>query len=485
MTRAALPLLLLFAAVPECAIAQTQAIGIVPDVPMARAFDNLTRSNEKPTVTAWWRDFGDPALDALIETALVSNFTIAEAAARLDRARASAVAADGARLPTVSAGIEAGYARLSLNDPQLNPAARLSGFERDQDRYAPTIGASWEIDLFGRFAARSREARADALASAAEVEAARLAVTTEIAERYVTLRLLQQRRIVAIARTDSLGELARLSALRVERGVAAPVERDRLIAEAEAARAVIPRFSAAIEDQFAQLDVLLARQIGTARLQLAVPTGLPKAAVLDLAATPAELLARRPDIIAAEATLVARDAGVVAALRDRLPRFNLAGLIGTIAGAINPLFGAAAFTTRGSGGVSYTAFDGGRSQAGVDAARADTAGAASAYQRTVLSAIASVEAAGAARDGAGYRLAALREAERRLEATIRSVRQGEATGALAMVDVLDVDRQLQDARDGRLVAEADQALASIALIRALGGGHPDREQRKGSNALTP
>lgn len=472
MNRTALSVSLLLLVTPSALLAQPRSPGTPPEVAMGPGFDNLAGTHGIQVEADWWRGFGDPILTELIETGLAQNLTIAEAGARLDRARSGIRAADGARLPALSADAMAAYARISREDPQLGPAVRLPGFERDQDRYAATLGASWEFDLFGRLGARSREARAIAQASAAEVEAARLAVTSEIAERYVTLRLLQQRQIVAARRASALGELARLSALRVGRGVSAPIERDRLVAEAESASAIVPGIAAAIEDQYARLDVLLARSVGTSRATLSAPTGLPAAQVIDLAATPADLLARRPDVIAAQATLSARDARVAAAMRDRLPRFNLGALIGTIAGALNPLFGAAALTAQGSGGVSYSLFDGGRSRAAVEAAEADVVGASSAYQRTVLSAVADVEAAAAQRTGAIARLGSLREAERRLEATLAAVRHGEATGALALTDVLDVDRRIQEARDARLIAEADQVLASIALIRALGGGGP-------------
>ena len=269
-----------------------------------------------------------------------------------------------------------------------------------------------------------------------------------------------------------MSELARLSAFRAERGVSPQSERDRLVAEAQSAAAVAPVLAAAIEEQYARIDVLAGRTVGLARNELSSPANLPDTPGIDLAATPADLLRRRPDIIAADARLAARDAGVAAALRDRLPRFNLAGLIGTIAGAINPLFSAAAFTAQGTAGLSYSIFDGGRSRAAVDAARADVAAASSSYQRTVLCAIADVEAASAARISADARTRFLREAEQRLETASNAVRLGESQGALSLNDVLDVDRRLQDARDARLVAEADRALASIALVRALGGGGP-------------
>lgn len=445
---------------------------VTPSVPMKPAFANLAGTAANGVDLRWWSTFGDPALDALIETALEQNFTIAEAVSRLDRARAGIRAADGARLPALAANADAAYVRLSEEDPQLGPVTRFPGFQRNQDRYSATLGASWELDLFGRLGERSREARADAMATAAEVDAARLAVTTEIADRYINLRLLQQRRIVATARADALSDLARLSTLRVERGVSPRIEGDRLLAEAQSAAVAVPALTAAIEAQYARIDVLAGRAVGSARSELDTPANLPDSPRIDLGATPADLLRRRPDIIAAEARLASRDAGVAAALRDRLPRFNLAGLIGTIAGAINPLFGAAAFTAQGTAGFSYSIFDGGRSRASVDAARADLATASSSYQTTVLGAIADVEAASAARVSAEARTGFLRAAEQRLEAANRAVRVGEAQGALSLNDVLDVDRRLQDARDARLLAEADRALASIALVRALGGSGP-------------
>ena len=458
--------------IPLLAAAGTFQTAPVPKVPMAPRFDNLAPAVQvQMPIDRWWEAFGDPALDALVAETLLRNFTIAEANARLDRARAGIRAADGARMPAFAVDGSAGAAYLSALDPQLGAAQFLPGFDRGQDRYAASIGASWEVDLFGRLNARVRSARADAVASNWATEAARLAVTTEMAERYVTLRLLQQRRSIAQQRVGTLDRLAALAALRVERGISPPIERDRLIADARTATAIVPAFTAAIEDQFARIDVLAAREVGTARRELGTAAPLPLVREIDLAATPADLLRRRPDVRATEATLVARDAGVAAALRDRLPRFNLAGLIGTIAGAINPLFGAAAFTAQGSAGVTYTAFDGGRSRAAVEASRADVRGAASAYQRTVLSAVADVEAAGALRASATVRLRNLSEAESRLEGTFTAVGKAQSQGALSLTDLLDVERRLQDARDTKLIAEADQALASIALVRALGGGN--------------
>ncbi len=447
------------------------SVSIIPAEPLrAAALPEPMTGVSATTETAWWRRFNDPVLDKLIETALRRNLDIAEAGALLDRARSGVRAAGGARLPALTASGDAGLTRLSREDPQLIGARSAPGFDRDQDRYSAGVGASWEVDLFGRLGARVRAARADAAASAHAVEAARLAVTTELAQRYVNLRLLQHRRSVATRRVAALEGLERLSALRVERGVSPPIERDRLTAETRAASAIVPSLTAAIEDQFARIDVLAGREVGTARLTMATMTDLPQADPIELEAVPADLLRRRPDVLVAEANLAGRDARVAAAVADRLPRLNLGALIGVLAGAINPLLGGGALTASGSAGLSYNLFDGGRSRAAMDAAKADVRGAVAVYQRTLLSAVADVEAASAAEISAERRTRDLLAAEERLGTVLTAIQQAQRQGAASLTDVLDVDRRLQDARDARLTAEADRALAAIALVRALGGG---------------
>ena len=397
----------------------------LPVVPIASEFTNLeSRRPVAAPESRWWQSFNDPYLNTLIEQALQQSFDIAEAAARLDRARAGIRFAAGAKLPAIAASADAAAVRLSKEDPEFQSVSNLPGFERNVDRYSVSIGASWELDLFGRLGDREKAAVADTASASWKLEAAKLTVTTEIAQRYITLRLLQQRNIVAERRAFTLSEQARLSAMRVERGVSPAIERDRLIAEARIARSSVPPLLAAIEDQMARIDVLVGRTVGTSREELGEAQAL-------------------------------------------------AGLIGTIAGAINPLFGSAALNLQGSAGINYTAFDGGRSRANLDVARADVASASAIYQRTVLSAIADVEAAASARASAERRARDLTEAETLLSNSLVSLQLAQSQGAASLSDVLDVDRRLQESRDTLVVAQADKLLASIALVQALGGGASD------------
>jgi NodT family efflux transporter outer membrane factor (OMF) lipoprotein len=442
---------------------------VVAQSPVPQAFGNMEAGEELPQAD-WWKLFGDADLDRLIEATLRQNFDIAEAEARLKRARAGLGFAKGASLPSVGIEGSASASRLSRQDPEFGGQANSPGFDRNPERFSAGIGATWEIDLFGRLSARERAAANDAKAARQAVEGARLAVITEVSERYFLLRLFQERRAIAMRRSDLLDELARLSALRVERGVSPTAEFDRLSAEAQTARQGVPALDAAIEDQFARIDVLVGREVGAARRDLAATGWKALRYPVDLSATPASVLARRPDVQAALSDLAARNASVAAAERDRLPRFNLGGLLATVAGAINPLFGSAAFAAQGSAGVSYVAFDGGRSRAAVDAAKADVEGSMAQYQRTVLTALADVEAASSAKRSAEQRADLATGAQQRLENALKSVRLAQQQGAASLTDVLDVDRRLVDAREARLLAETDQALFSVRLVRALGGG---------------
>jgi outer membrane protein TolC len=255
----------------------------LPVVPIASEFTNLeSRRPVAAPESRWWQSFNDPYLNTLIEQALQQSFDIAEAAARLDRARAGIRFAAGAKLPAIAASADAAAVRLSKEDPEFQSVSNLPGFERNVDRYSVSIGASWELDLFGRLGDREKAAVADTASASWKLEAAKLTVTTEIAQRYITLRLLQQRNIVAERRAFTLSEQARLSAMRVERGVSPAIERDRLIAEARIARSSVPPLLAAIEDQMARIDVLVGRTVGTSREELGEAQALPTLSTLPL-----------------------------------------------------------------------------------------------------------------------------------------------------------------------------------------------------------
>lgn len=183
---------------------------------------------------------------------------------------------------------------------------------------------------------------------------------------------------------------------------------------------------------------------------------------------------RRPDLFAAERRLAASSARIGVALSEYYPHLSLNGLLGFASIGTGGLFTSADLQASGGAGLRWRLFDFGRVDAEVAQARGREAEALAQFRGSVLSATAEVETAIA------------RLAETRSEITLRErevasltrardqTRQGYQGGALALVDVLDADRALLEAEDRLVGARADAARASVAAVRALGGGWETR-----------
>ncbi len=429
-----------------------------------------------PVADGWWRALGDPVLDRLIETALAGNFDIAIAAARLEQAAAGAKAARGAGLPAVNLGGSGGFQQLSIEDVQGRAFSRFPGFQRTVEQYGLNGAASWEIDLFGRISAATRAARAQAGAAAAGLAGARLTVAAEVSNSYIQVRALQARLAVAEARQHALAETDRMVRLRAERGVAAATEADLSGAQLSGARAAVPALQTALEVERNRLDVLLGRAPGAAGAQLGtgpIPRPRPPA-VLD---GPASLLARRPDVAAAQQLVGLSDARVAEAIAARYPRFTISSFAGFLANGLGNLLTGGAVQTGASGGLSVPLFTGGRLRAQQSAAEAQLREAVAAWRQTALGAVAEAENALTALTKRAAQADTLESAAGQLAAAQERTQGAYRAGAISLIDALAVERQRLDTQDQALVARAQAAQAAVAAFRALGGGWHDGSEQ--------
>lgn len=440
------------------AIAMPGAFRIVPTAALAAPLDR------------WWQGFGDPVLDALIDEALRDNLDIETANARLAVARAGVRFSEAQLGPALVVGGDAAVAQVSREDPALGPATQLPGFERTQDRYAVNVGASWELDLFGRLRARRLAAEADYGAAEAALAAIRLAIASELTARYATVRMLEQRQRVALARISDLDQTAKLVQLLHGRGVVARRDLDGIETEHALARSRLTVIETGIEDQLGRINVLVANADDSARTALARGGPIPFMAPFTLDYAPVDLLRRRPDIVVAEQNLCGADARLAAARADRFPRISLGGLLGLVAGGPGALLTGGATSLRGGLGVEQVLFDGGRTGSAVDATRADRTGADAQYRKAVVVGLAEVETAWYALARARERMAHLNQAETRMIAARAAAEAAYNKGAASLIDVLTADRQLLDVREARIEADYAAADATIALFRAAGGG---------------
>lgn len=318
---------------------------------------------------------------------------------------------------------------------------------------------------------RGREAAvADLGAAGAEVAGARVAVVAEVADAYLQVRLLQRRLDVLRRQVANADRLDRLVDLRFAAGIVARQETDRTDAQVQQFRAALPLLEALLLVQMNRLDVLMGAAPGTYRAELERPGAIPAAPGIVTAQGPAELLRRRPDILAAERRLAAASARIGEAVAEYYPKVSLGGLLGLDAlGAGRLLTGDAAV---GSGllGLRWRLFDFGRIDAAVAAARGAEREALIAYRGSVLRALEDVENGLSTLVRREAQARALSTAEASLFRARASVATGYAGGVTSLVEVLDVERQLLAVQDELAQAQGEAGRAAVAAFRALGGG---------------
>lgn len=461
------PFLLLAATgLAGCAVGpdyQHPRIALTPQFQAAPAID--TRSADAD----WWRGFDDPLLVTLVGKAIAGNTDLAQARARIDQSRAAARIAGTALLPTLDAAGDATTVNQSRETP-VGKVTDILGLPRGYSQYGVGAEASWEIDLFGGLRRGREAARADYAASAADAGAIAIAVAAETADAYLSLRALQARLAIAEDQLRTERDLVSLVRQRFEQGLAAERELNRATAELESVSASTAPLRAAIAAQLNRLDVLVGEQPGANRALLAAAADIPAAPVPAGSAAPADLLRRRPDVIAAERRLAASNARIGVAVAEHYPHLSLSGLLGVASLGTSSLFTGGAVQASAGAGLRWRLFDFGRVDAEVAAAKGREAEALAAWRGSVLRAAEDVETA----------LSRLAEAHTEREALTRRVaaltkardqtRMAYEGGVAALIDVLDADRERLAASDRLASVRAEEARAAVAAYRALGGG---------------
>ena len=418
----------------------------------------------------WWRGFGDPVLIGLIERALSRNLDLQQALARVGQARASLRSANAALLPSGEVKGQVAENEQSFRTPLGRVSNAFPGVSRESQLYELDLGASWELDVFGGLSRAREAARDEWQASVATSAGTRLAVAAQTADTYVTIRGLQARIAIARSQVDTQQRLVDTVALQYRKGVAAELQLRQSEGALAQVQASVPVLENALDVAENALDVLMGDQPGTSRATLAVEAPIPVAPAVSAAGGPAELLRRRPDIIAAERRLAASNARIGEAIAEYYPKFSLSGLLGSATTSSTGLFASAATQGTAAVGLRWRLFDFGRIDAEIKAARGRNAEALAAYRLTVLRASEDVEDA--------FSALVKREAQERTLATGETslARARDASlaaykgGVVSLIEVLDADKQLLATRDARAQAKTEAARAAIASFRSLGGG---------------
>lgn len=412
----------------------------------------------------WWRVYKDDQLDSLIEEGLRTAPTMAQAAARLRRAEALIDQSKAGLYPVVSADASISEAR-----PSTATGIPVTPQRMGWNNYAKaSLGATWEIDFWGKNRAALAAATSDAEAARAEAAATRLILSTAIAASYADLARLFDDRDVLLATLAVRERSLALVRARTQHGL----DSDADLAQAEAGPPAARAEISASDEAIALVRNRLAALLGAGPdrgLSIARPAA-PDLARLGLPANLAsDLLGRRPDIVAAKWRAEAASQRVDVAHAQFYPSVNLLAFIGLDALGLRNIANDGADTGSAGAAISLPIFDAGRRRANYRAFGADFDLAVANYDEAVTQALREVADAVQSRRRLDDQIA---QAQAALDATERAYRLAElryTSGAADYQSVLLVEDRLLGRRRVVAALNARAFILNIALVRALGG----------------
>lgn len=423
-----------------------------PSLEMPGQFGEAAPAQGAPATPQWWSSFNAGELSRLVDAALQGSPDLAIAGERVRQAEAAVRVAGASLFPAVNAS--ASTSRQSGNGNAESTRAALS--------------ASYEVDLWGRNAALTRSAQSSAAATRFDRETVRISLIAGVANAYFELLALRTR--LAIAR-DNLAIAERVLGVveaRYRNGAASALDLSRQRTAVGSQRAAIPALELQERQTLAALAILTGRPPEGFDLQGAqlTPVGVPAIAP----GLPTELLTRRPDVAAAEASLIAANADLAAARAALLPSISLTGAAGRASDALLSLAGGPGAAVSIAASVLQPIFDGGRLRAQRTIAESRERELVESYRGAILAALGDVEKAlaAASRTAEQERLQQGVADEARKGLSLAEIRYKE--GADDLLSMLDAQRTLFQAEDQLASLRLSRLEAAVALYKALGGG---------------
>jgi NodT family efflux transporter outer membrane factor (OMF) lipoprotein len=426
-----------------------------------QAMPAQTTPIDTEALKTWWKGFGDPGLNKLMDTALAGNLDLKIAMARIEQARAERRGTRAELFPTVNA--TAGAQRQNNPFPGLASRIKYNLFEVGFD-------ALWEIDLFGRQQRRLEAASADLEGANEQYRQALVTLTAEVARNYIDYRSQQRQLQITKSNLESQQQTLGLTEKLFHEGVGTRHDVVRSRAQTEATEAQLPALEASLIVNQRQLEVLLGQQPGSLDAELQTIMALPKTPAQQLLTSPAETIRQRPDIHIAERQLAAATAMQGAAVAELFPKISLSAFLGLRNTDIETLFKSAAFSYGTAANLLQPILNFGRIQAGIDLAEAKQKQAYFHYQKTVLDALQETESALTQHLKSEIRSQSLSKAVTDLQESVRLSKLSYQEGVISLLDVLDAQRSLYAAEIELTRSQTATSTNLIAVYKALGGG---------------
>ena len=438
----------------------------------------------------WWRGFQSAELNTLIEQARTQNFDIAAAIARVRQADARVRIAGAALLPDFNGTSNASWQHQGLgtgSSSRVGTATRSGGSNSSIDFHSYSVGlsATYELDFWGRYRAARQSAVAAAMFSRFDQQTVALTVVTNVANAWFTALSLADRLSVARRNLADAEQVLNVIRGRFNAGTASQLDLAQEEALVAGERAVIPNFVSQLEQELIALGILT----GQPPERIAVRPGTLIALALPLVASglPSDLLARRPDVAAAEAQLMAQNFSITVARAAFFPNIQLTASTGYQAPALNRLITPGGALAALAEGLTLPIFDGGTLRGQLDLAKGRYDELLADYRKSVVQAFTDVDTALTA-----WRFTTEQENLQRIAvgaarraATIARAQM--AAGTVDITTVLTAQTTLFNDEDTLVQIRLAHTQALLNLYKALGGGWvvPDRPVNEQFPGLIP
>jgi len=411
---------------------------------------------------AWWEQFQDPVLTALVIQTVQNNKDLAIATARVEQAFAQYGITRSAQWPQVDAGASASRQRISANGPIPAPAGRQMINDFDA-----SLSASFEVDLWGRLRRATQSARAQLLASEEGRRTVVMTLVSTTASAYIQLRALDRQLEIARQTSQSLGEAARLQGRRFSEGAVPESDYRQAESQYQAAAAQVPELERQIARQENFISVLIGRNPGP----IARGSGIEALAFPAVpGALPASLLERRPDIRQAEQSLISANADIGVAKAAYFPRISLTAALGFESTDLSDLLKAPSKIGLVGASATLPIFNAGRIRNQVAQTEAFRREMLASYEQSILVAFQDVENAlidrakfGEAREVQAKNVAALSRFR-----DLAALRYRE--GATIYLEVANAEQSLFSAQLAYVAVQSQLFQSYANLYKAVGGG---------------
>lgn len=412
----------------------------------------------------WWKMFNDPVLDSLESIAVENSYDLASATRRISIARAQLNETRSGYFPQL--GLSAGWTKQRSSGMNVSPR----GDATDLSYFDAGISASWEIDIFGKIRTQSAGKKSGIRLSRAEYAGAMLSLTANVASAYFQLRIWQAELLVADEHSGRQDKVVKIAEARYEAGLSSMLDVTQAKGVYFSTRASVPVLENSISTAINSLAVMIGVYPDRISGILSSAQRLPDFTHLVATGYPADLLNRRPDVVAARYQIEMNAAELGVARKAYLPSLTIDGSIGTSAHSADDLFSKNSFTYSVAPRLSWSIFEGGARKAATTIARENMLVSIDSYNSTVMTAVEEVQNA----------IISYHNSLRHINAIQKTLEQSDKAYELSLSlykrgltpfnNVVTAQIDMLTNRNTLIVAHGQALVYLVDLCKALGGG---------------